>query len=106
VLIVLIHCKVVRCRYKEERGNTYVLFTPMEPCDSILLMIQRLTNDVYFDGTNYNDISVPVKGNLRFEFELPCESAVLNHLAITSFLHVVHGTVHMVLYMFKHLYTF
>ena len=22
---------------------------------------------VYFDGTNYNDISVPVKGNLRFE---------------------------------------
>jgi hypothetical protein len=28
----------------------------------------RLTNGVYFDGTNYNDICVPVKGNLRFEF--------------------------------------
>jgi hypothetical protein len=26
VLIVLIHCKVVRCEYKGERGNTYVLF--------------------------------------------------------------------------------
>ena len=67
VLILLIHCKVVRCRYKGERENTYVLFTPMETCDSILLRIYRLTNDVYFDGTNYNDISVPVKGNLRFE---------------------------------------
>ena len=67
VLIVLIHCKVVRCRYKGERANTYVLFTPMETRDSILLRIHRLTNGVYFDGTNYNDISVPVKGNLRFE---------------------------------------
>jgi hypothetical protein len=26
-----------------------------------------LTNDIYFVGTNYNDISVPVKGDLRFE---------------------------------------
>ncbi len=26
VLIVLLHCKVVRCEYKEERGNTYALF--------------------------------------------------------------------------------
>ena len=39
----------------------------METSDSILLRIHRLTNGVYFDGTNYNDISVPVKGNLRFE---------------------------------------
>ncbi len=47
--------------------QTHVLFTPMETLDSILLRIHRLTNDVYFVGTNYNDISVPVKGNLRFE---------------------------------------
>ena len=67
VLIVLIHCRVVRCRYKGERENTYVLFTPMETRDSILLRIHRLTNDVYFVGTDYNDISVPSKGNLRFE---------------------------------------
>ncbi len=26
VLIVLLHCKVVRCEYKEERGNTFALF--------------------------------------------------------------------------------
>jgi hypothetical protein len=49
------------------RENTHVLFTPMETRDSILLRIHRLTNDVYFGGTSYNDISVPVKGNLRFE---------------------------------------
>jgi hypothetical protein len=67
VLIVRIHCKVVRCRYKGERENTYILFTPMETRDLILLRIHRLTNDVYFVGTNYNDISVPVKGNLRFK---------------------------------------
>ena len=67
VLIVLIHCKIVRCRYKGERENTYVLFTPMETRDSILLRIHRLTNDVYSVGTNYNDIFVPVKGDLRFE---------------------------------------
>jgi hypothetical protein len=35
--------------------------------DSLLLRIQRLTYDVYFDGTNHNDTSVPVKGNLSFE---------------------------------------
>jgi hypothetical protein len=49
------------------RESTYVLFTPMETSDSILLRIHRLTNDIYFVGTNYNDISVPVKGDLRFE---------------------------------------
>jgi hypothetical protein len=43
------------------------LFAPMETRDSILLRIHRLTNGLYFDGTNYNDICVPVKGNLRFE---------------------------------------
>ncbi len=48
-----------------------------------VLIVHRLTNDVYFDVTNYNDISVPVKGNLRFE--LPCESVVLNHFAIKVF---------------------
>ena len=49
------------------RENTYVLFTPMETRDSILLRIHRLTNDVYSVGTDYNDIFVPVKGDLRFE---------------------------------------
>ena len=49
------------------RESTYVLFTPMETRDSILLRIHRLTNDVYSVGTDYNDIFVPVKGNLRFE---------------------------------------
>jgi hypothetical protein len=49
------------------RENTYVLFAPMETRDSILLRIHRLTNDVYFVGTDYNDISVPSKDNLRFE---------------------------------------
>ncbi len=49
------------------RENTHVLFTPMETCDSFLLRIHGLTNDVYFVGTNYNDISVPVKSNSRFE---------------------------------------
>ena len=49
------------------RENKYVLFTPMETCVSTLLRMHRLTNDVYFVGTNYNDISVPVNGNLRFE---------------------------------------
>ncbi len=44
---------IVRCRYKGQRENTYVLFTPMETRDSILLRIHRLTNDVYSVGTNY-----------------------------------------------------
>ena len=47
VLIGLIHCKVVRCRYTGERENTCFIY-PMETCDSILLKIHRLTNDVYF----------------------------------------------------------
>ena len=66
VLIVLIRCKVVRSRCKGVRENTCFIY-PMETLDSILLRIHRFTNGVYFDGTNYNDISVPVKGNLRFE---------------------------------------
>ncbi len=57
------------------------LFTPMETRDSILLRIHRLTNDVYFVGTNYNDISVPVKGNLRFE--LPKSRPSTNRLHTT-----------------------
>jgi hypothetical protein len=37
VLIVLIHCKVVRCEYKGERGNTYVLFNLERSHDSIFI---------------------------------------------------------------------
>ena len=55
--------------------------TMIETRDSILLRIQRLTNGVYFDDTNYNEISVPVKGNLRFE--LP--SGVPPETGYTSF---------------------
>jgi len=37
VLIVLIHCKVVRCEYKGERRNTYVLFNLERSHDSIFI---------------------------------------------------------------------
>ena len=49
VLIVLIHCKVARWK------------PVTQSCWGYTGWQMKFT----FDGTNYNDISVPVKGNLR-----------------------------------------
>jgi hypothetical protein len=53
VWIVRIHYKVVRCRCKVEREDTYFMFylSPMEPRDSILLRIHWLITGVYYIGT-------------------------------------------------------